>query len=622
MKNAIRQPSAIGPSFLLRFGLLPCLAACSGGGGGGGARLLPAALQAAVFTGSSSADTTPDPGETLTLFFTDDVTVVAGRLLDDTDLILSAGTLGTPLPAPSQLDARTVRITLGTGVSFTPGTDTIAVASAQDAVFDRTGTPVGAGAAVLITVSDGDRPVVQTLTLNAVPDPLNGNGAAGGLLQVPPSGFTVDATFADGVGSINPAASWLSSDRDVNVLGQSLAAGGNLIGSLTGTQGPTSFSLTVPATVQFPAGDQTLSLTVSDVTGNVSAVRRFSFRVRALDNERRPLEAGQTWFLDLSRDTDTISSAAGGGGSVSVTKVEGANGTPDLLEDLLVIGLRTATPIANVIGTKNSNDVALDILRAEILAQLGILYPQAPAGQRVSIAFTFTDPGPFPSGKAFVPYDDANSFGVVPIHSRIAIGAAPKPDALVLGVALFDPLNRNQDNDFLDVGTYNGVKINSRLGIFPHTLIKGAINLAGTKFRVVFDPFITHRGTPIGNDAADATRLVNIVNRTGTPDTRQARMQAAFDDFGRFLAVLLAHECGHSLGLVKDGAMPAGLYGNDPNFPGSSPGHISLQSTGIFPAGATEVMAPTLSFETTTHPASAFNPLILGYLRERVLYDN
>jgi hypothetical protein len=85
------------------------------------------------------------------------------------------------------------------------------------------------------------------------------------------------------------------------------------------------------------------------------------------------------------------------------------------------------------------------------------------------------------------------------------------------------------------------------------------------------------------------------------------------------IAVTVAHETGHSMGLVQDGPMPNGLYGNDPNFPGSTKGHIEC-SAQLFPSASQEVMAPAISFEATASPFTGFNQLELSYLRERVFY--
>ena len=584
------------------------LLGCGGGGGGGGAPQADIGLLSVVFRGSTPSDTNPDPGELLFLFFSADVELAPSA--SSNGIALSAGGLGSPTSV-SLVDARTIAITLGTGVSFVPGTATASLVDGQSLVNGVGGRTIATGNALTIASSDSNRPVVSRFTINETPTELNGNGNAGGTLQVPPNGFSIDANYSDASSSISTGAIVLTCSQSVNVSGRDIGAGGNLLASL-GSASATSFGLLVPGSVRFNEGEQTLTLIVPDAQGEYSAPVTFRFRVKNLDDQTRPLENGQVWFLDTSRDLEAISSAAGSGSNVNLTRTDGANSLADYDEVLRVIGLHFATPIANVLNSKNSNEVVSDLLQARIVSQLTTLYGGA------AVSFTFASPGSFPSNKAFVDYNAAS-------HSRIAIGGSPSPAATgALGVALFDPNNKKQEDNTLPAGTYDGVQLTVRLGVFPYTLVSAQINVSGTRFRQVFDPFVLHRGQPVGSVTAptsDATRLVNINNNVAG-DTRQTAISRALDEWARFIAIVTAHECGHSLGLVKDGAMPAGLYGGlAANFPGSTSGHISLSSTSIFPSGATTIMAPSLSFSNANHASSAFNALNLSYLRERSLYD-
>jgi len=181
----------------------------------------------------------------------------------------------------------------------------------------------------------------------------------------------------------------------------------------------------------------------------------------------------------------------------------------------------------------------------------------------------------------------------------------------VLGLALFDANNANQENDCLtDFG-------GSRLGVFLHTIVSsGFLESPASTFRVTYDPLTPSRGgTPIGADAMDGQRLTDVLN-----DARATQIDLAIQRMARFAGVVAAHEMGHSMGLVQVNAMPTGLYGNDSvNFPGSNDGHIVIP-TSIFTGGAINVMTPALSFGGTLVPATRFNTLNLAYLREQVLY--
>ena len=188
-------------------------------------------------------------------------------------------------------------------------------------------------------------------------------------------------------------------------------------------------------------------------------------------------------------------------------------------------------------------------------------------------------------------------------------GASTTPG--VLGLAIFDPSNTTQ-NDNTNTNFQS-----QRLGVFVHTVVDSGMDSPNSSsFRVTFDPFAPSQGgTPIGA-AGDDQRLLGALN-----DARKNAIDAALADLSRFVAVVVAHECGHSVGLVEDGAMPNGLYGGDSaNFPGSSTGHI--RNTSLFPVGATNVMSPSLSYSGAVNAASAFNSLNLAYLREQVFYGN
>ena len=121
--------------------------------------------------------------------------------------------------------------------------------------------------------------------------------------------------------------------------------------------------------------------------------------------------------------------------------------------------------------------------------------------------------------------------------------------------------------------------------------------------------------------ARTSTRAAATVDLLGTQvDARATVIAVAIEDIARYLAVVIAHECGHSHGLVQNGAQPTGLYGNDTvNFPGSTNGHIRtplLFSSGI------NIMSPSLSYTLATDSNTGFNSLNLAYLREQVSYGN
>ncbi|MBX3464710.1 MAG: hypothetical protein KF830_16190 [Planctomycetes bacterium] len=577
--------------------LLAVAAGC--GSSGGAAPNLPPVIVTAAFVGAGA---TPAAGETLQLFFSEDVELVAGALLTDTDVLLSGNaTLGDVTAPPSRIGPRAVAVTLGAGVAFTPGTTTIAFGPGNDVVRDLGGAFGIDGAPVTIGTSDGAAPTLGNVTIAAIDGALNGTGPAGGTLQVPANGWTLDLAFSDS-GTIDHTRTQITATVAVGTPAGSQLPGANLRPFLVAVATSNSAaSYRVPEDVQFPNAPFTLTCVVVDASGLASAPRTFAATARAFTPALQPFEttvnAQQVWVLDFSRDVESFTTSAIAGG-VSVGVVAGANGRSDYEDVLRVLGLQNGSPIPNVDGDLDSNAVVAARLRSELLADLAALY----SGTKV--VFTTTAPSGSFGNNVSLPY---NQIG----FSRISI-AGSSTTAGVLGIALFDPSNATQNDNTST--SFQG----QRLGVFLHTLAANGMGPpASTAFRLTFDPLAPSLGgVPVGGDASDGARLTG-----GLTDARSGLIDTAIAGLARFTAVVVAHECGHSMGLVRNGAMPVGLYGNDPvNFPGSTDGHIRTPS--LFPSGATNVMSPSLSYSLAIHPATAFNRLNLAYLREQVFYGN
>ncbi len=583
--------------------LAAALGACSSGGSGGGASPV---LVAATFVGAGA---TPAAGDYLLLQTSADVELQTGAILDDTDVELSGGTLGAVSFVPMLDSPRIVRVVLGTGVSFQPGTTTITFSTENDVVRSTSGALAVPGTPKTIEAGDGDAPTITGLTIEGIDSELNGTGPAGGRLQVPRTGFDIDVDARDTSSSVDAMRTMLWSDGPVAVNGQNRAAGQDLATALTITLSGERISLAVPANVVFPPGEATITAMVTDDTGRASAPVSFTFRTIDATDSIRPLEDGQHWFLDTSRDvesydvqTNTLQTRI-----TEVAVVTGANGRSDVEDLMLVVGLEATAPLPGVSGGQDSNQVVFAAWQAQVLSDLDRLYDGA------NVDFTFAGSGAFPSGRISVPYADFS-------FSRICIAGSADDTGTsgTLGAALLDPHNKfHEDDCVLD---FQGM----RLGIFLHTAVRfGSVTGVTSTWRTIFDPFTPAiGGTPIGGDAQDGARL------TGTlVDNRANQIAEAILAFARLTAVVTAHECGHSMGLVADGPMPQGLYGGDPvNFPlsrgldpSAAEGHI--QNTDLFPPGSQNVMSPAIDFDSSLSPSTAFNTLNRAYLHERALYN-
>jgi len=565
-------------------GFLVVLCGCGGSGSGGGSA---PTLRSAVFVG---AGPTPTAGDQLWLVFSEDVFLVSGAVIDDTDIVFSpAGSVGN-VSAPVLQNSRTVRVDLGTGANFTPGSTTVTVNT--DAIQNADGAFPEPTASATITAGDGDAPTIDLLTTSGVGASLNGTGAAGGTLQVPANGFTIDLTYSDSTSPITAANTVISTTANV-----SLPSGTN--DDITGaldliSSTATSATFLVPATVTFPQGAITISAIVQDDSGMVSSPATFSFLVKNIADNLRPFENGQVWELSMDRDVESYNvDLMNPNTPVEVTA--GANGRSDIEDLFLVVGLYSTTNTA-------TNATVLGQFRAALLARLAALHTTA------NVTFTFTDQGAFPSGQTSVSY---GSLGFS--QMSIAGSADASGDSGILGIAIFDEHNDNQNDNTVTDFPSGGSTV--RLGVFVHTAVNEGMKPGITLFRQTYSPFAASLGgTPIGDDGQDAARLAGTLS-----DSRATEITAAVESLANITAIVLAHECGHSVGLVANGPMPGGLYGNSANFPGSSDGHIRNASD--FPAGSTNVMSPALSFSAAQQSTSTFNSLNLAYLLERVLQD-
>lgn len=570
------------------------LTGCKGGGKRASDATPPVLVSAVIL----SMGANPVAGDTLNLRFDEAIAPVAGKLLTDADLALTAGaSLGDVTLPPTKTDNRTLAVTLGAGVNLVPGVSTLALAPTNDVVTDTTGNLGRAGDAVIVTRGDGDAPVIGLFTASEVDRTLNGTGGAGGELQVPTTGFTIDLTYGDATSNVLPAATEITASVAVTVNGRGLAADSNLLPHLEALAATSVLaSYRVPATMIFPVTEVTLSASVADTSGMRSAPATFVLRTITASDGVRPFETSanpsQVWYLDTTRDLESYSARSLGGTAYAVDVVPGANGRPDLYDALTLIGV-----LGPDIGV---NATVLSLMQTAIGLELQQLLGGA------NVTFTFSPQGAF-GGNPSVAY---NSLG----FSQICIAGAPS-QAGVLGLALYDPNNDTQDNDCLTDFQ------NSRLGVFVLTVVDNINGLGGpstTTFRQTYDPLRSEipGGQPIGANAQDAARLAGSVT-----DARLTQMLNAMGRMARFIAVVVAHETGHSMGLVKNGAMPTGLYGGDPaNFPGSNDQHIRMPTT-VFPNGSVNVMSPTLNFELALSSRTAFNSLNRAYLRERALYN-
>ncbi|MFN0059162.1 MAG: hypothetical protein ACKVX7_11940 [Planctomycetota bacterium] len=439
-------------------------------------------------------------------------------------------------------------------------------------------------------------PNLVLLTIGDIPVEMNGSltysDSTGGpynfRLSVPLTGTRLAVEYAavGGGSALDVASLTVTGDR---LLGGSVSAGSNLAPEFDPQASAGAWD--IGSSHALPTGSVTFEAAIADTLGNWSSAESLPLNAVTADSASRPFDTADVWWLDF--DGDRFSYSFVTGATVTITSSVGANGTVDYLEDLWILGLRTHSPTAECV-TLNSNSILLNWAKAETVGRLNVLFGRdfdgTGAGFNSQLTFSLSSSG---------------------TSSSIRVGGDDQNAGYTLGRAEYDYRNA--------AGNSNRSTI---LGVFVTNLIQAHINSSVT-FIVRFSPLIPGRGTPAGEGAIDHVVLDPSFDRLDPGNSiaendRYDEIYAAIDALARSTAVILAHEIGHSVGLVANGAPPTGLFGGvtGASFSGADTTSLHLDSPG------NNIMAAALGFSTSLITGSSayhFNELNEAYLREWIL---
>lgn len=414
-------------------------------------------------------------------------------------------------------------------------------------------------------VLDGIPPAVSA-TINGIPIARREG------LVVPPSGFSIDVNATDS------SSQWTDM--------------GSVEIQLTGGFGPTSQELLAAATIGYSSlvvivpedtplavGKWNMTVRVSDLSGNVGQSTSVAFEVDDPSGGSLPFERTQVVWIRTDLDRD-------------------GNGRRDFADDMLRLGFASED---DPIG---SNAWLESVVVSGVLAKANSLYKRGSRGEPLdegSVQLRLT-----PREPIALPHMQMALGGLDPEGDRNRAYGAESTG--VLGRAYYD--YRNGDPAERNTGTSPG------LGVFPAEMWLYQTNIHNqvypsfqTLFASKFLPICPAMGgTPAGSHPLDATVLTPTFDYESANSSERARwntVMAAADDWVAVIGVIMAHEIGHSVGLVAPGAMPNGLFGDS-----------SLHDTY---ASAAEVMAPSVGYEAMSSLEYEFRDIDLAYLRQRVL---
>ncbi|MFT4513075.1 MAG: hypothetical protein ACI89X_000761 [Planctomycetota bacterium] len=412
---------------------------------------------------------------------------------------------------------------------------------------------------------DGIAPTV-TASINGIPSARRDG------LVLPPTGFTIDVATTDS------SSQWV----DMGSIEVELSGGfGPSAESLlaTATIGYNNVQIEVPEDDSLSTGMWTMTVWATDLSGNRGKSNVIPFEVDNPNGGSMPFERTQVVWVRTDLDRD-------------------GNGTPDFADDMLRLGFNTA---GDASGT---NAYMQKVLLDGILAKANHTYHRGSRGEPLdsgSIQLRFSTREPI-----LLPHMQIGLGGLDPEGDRTR--AYGSESTGVLGRAYYDYRNGNPAER--NTATSPG------LGVFPaemwlyqtdiHEQVYPSFQ---TQFASKFLPICADMGgTPAGTnplDAAVLTASFDYDNATSPQRARWNSIMSAADDWASVIGVILAHEVGHSVGLVAPGAMPNGLFGDS-----------SLHDTY---ASAAEVMAPSVGYEAMTSLDYQFRDIDLAYLRMRIL---
>ena len=415
--------------------------------------------------------------------------------------------------------------------------------------------------------STDQTPPTASVTINGI-DTIRTNN-----LSVPPSGFLFEVSAWDPIDY-----SLDMSSVEILLSGTGAVPGPEVIFEGTAIT-PTTAQYAMDEAWALAPGNYSARAKVRDLSGNEVLSVPVDFQVHAIDAGTVPFERTQVVWVRFKMDRN-------------------GNGRGDLEDDLLRLGLATA---GDPTGT---NAFMEQVVRDGILARSHALLGRAATGEAL---------GPDSVGLRL---SATQPLGL--IHAQIACGGLdPEGNPTrsygslstgTLGRAWYDYRNAQF--------TESNVASNPGLGVFP-----GELFLFEARIHEQVYPLFTTSfgnrflnvcpdmgGTPAGSHPLDPTVLdpsFDYATATVSEQVRYTEVFSAADDWATAIGTILAHEIGHSVGLVADGPNPRGLHGD-----GSL--HNEL-------AGSTDVMASALGYDSLLFLNYGFRDLNIAYLRHRIL---
>ena len=456
-----------------------------------------------------------------------------------------------------------------------------------------------------------DGPPQILLTVNEAPAEMNGSqpyyhrgdGPFEFMLLLPTFGFTLDLYVDRAIDYIDVESIELECDDNVGE--------DSFLPNLAEHLEPREdrFRWLVPQSSAFVEGTIICRAMVANLDGEQSDWSEISFNTQTMTPELHPFDPADVWVITFSRDNFDVN-LEGGVMNPTVVSTREPDGEPDFVEDLRLFGFLgdesgegAATFEAR--GQVGVNAVMLDWLLDETMAKLRTHYGLDPeTGAPIdedSVQMTI-----YWEGDSGAP--DASTFdGTFSIHGVGGDTPPEYPDTFGMASSI-DIHNLSAQDD-------------GRLGYGSFSTNVARLLVENPAFRGILSEFIPVTGTPMGDDDWDVVILSDDYNYEDVPvhvRGRRSRLLEQVDLFTKMQAALIAHEMGHSLGLIPWGAPPKGLFGGvyDSRWmlEDTGGGHIDVDGLNIMQRGGSLMQQPDAIFGEIF-----FYPLAQAYLQGRLI---
>ena len=453
-----------------------------------------------------------------------------------------------------------------------------------------------------------DAPPKLLLTVNEIPRPMNGSQAwtdASGeahpfSLRVNHENFTLDLMAEEGSGEIDWESLSLVCDSALSDPEGGILLADTPIPPEALSSSDDELHRRLVITPDAPALDGVLITCEAEVAGpKGTSSDALSFETAALPEHLDPFVTPDTWLVVLSRDIAALSEQVHADKTVSLTSAhrpEG-DGVIDFDEGFIAMGLFSE---ANVEARGRVKSMLLEVVRDWAYRSFLLDTSGAMTSESVPIRVLFEGDPEAPDPQSW----DGT-------FSMIALGGDGEPhDQLkgTVGMAKLDPNNQAHEDNTL----YG-------LGVFTTGIVRQA--LKNPLATLLLASILPHTGTPIGDHPEDALLLDPDFDPKGCHSSelmdRYTVLGLCLEFIGLAIGATLAHEIGHSLGLVPPGPPPIGLFAGVEGLSFTDntldDAHIDTPGLNVMQTGRVTNWLEALSQDPS------FNALNLAYLRRRLV---